>query len=125
MTLMMTIGRLRFLITLFAALTLPLQAAAGLAMPLGGQGGEASMSVADETMAAMPEDCPMHQQQTPAQPHDCGHCGVCHLAATGFIFPGEVAAVVVPAVETYAAVIEAAPSSHISEPPRHPPRRSA
>jgi hypothetical protein len=119
----MTYRRLRFLIALIAALTLPLQAMAGLAMPLGGQ----SADLVDAAVAAMPEDCPMHQQQAPvpSQRGDCGHCGVCHLAATGFIVTAEAGAAIVPAVETYVAAIEAAPSSHIPKPPQQPPKRFA
>ena len=123
----MAFRRWRFLIALFAALTLPLEAAAGLAMSIGGQGAGTVMAAADAAVAAMPEDCPMHQQQAPvpARTGDCGHCGICHLAASGFVSSGDASVVVVPAVETYGAAIEVAPLSHIPEPPQLPPRRFA
>ena len=119
--------RWRFLLALFAALTLPLEAAAGLAMSIDGQGAGAVMAAVDEAMATMPEDCPMHQQQAPApaQTGDCGHCGICHLAASGFAISSDASLAVVPAVETYGANVEAASLSHIPEPPLLPPRRSA
>ena len=108
--------RWRFLLALFAALTLPLEAAAGLAMSIDGQGAGAVMAAVDEAMATMPEDCPMHQQQAPA-PAQTGDCG--------FAITSDASLAVVPAVETYGATVEAPSLSHIPEPPQLPPRRSA
>jgi hypothetical protein len=122
----MSLRRLRFFLALFAALALPLEAAAGVVMPMGGASGAAA---AAEDTAAMADDCPMRQQQaptpSPSPSQDCSHCGICHLAAAGFIAGAAAAPAVLPAGETYAAAVQAAPASHIPEPPQQPPKRSA
>lgn len=124
----MFVRRLTFLITLFAALALPLHAVAGLVMPLVEVGGAMHTMSADD--AAMPDDCPMHQAQdktghAPAHPGSCGHCGICHLASAGLIAIDTPAATTVPMIEIYVATLVAAPSSHIPDPPQYPPKRSA
>lgn len=120
--------RLTFLIALFSALALPLHAVAGLVMPLG-EIGEAMHTMATDA-AAMPDDCPMHQaqdrtDQAPSHPATCGHCGICHLANAALIAIDTPAAATVPMIEIYVATLVAALSSHIPDPPQHPPRRSA
>lgn len=121
----MRLRRLSFLITFLAALVLPFQAMAGLVMAAEMASGDGVMVAAvDDAMAAMPDDCPMHQQQSAPDTARCGHCGICHMAATGFIYSAHAHSMGLPVSESYAAVLEAAPSSHIPEPPQHPPKRS-
>ena len=118
----MSFSRLTWLIALIAALALPFQAVAGLAMGIGAAvgGGQTAMQAAADDAAAMPEDCPMHKQ-TPAA-DGCSHCGLCHLGSS-LIYSGHAASNALAAPASYTAANEATPASHISEPPLHPPKR--
>lgn len=121
----MRLRHLSLLLAFLAALSLPFQAVAGLVMTMTGEGG--SVAVMDDSGAAMADDCPMHShhEQKKSPDHSrCGHCGVCHLASTGFLTPDHVKSDLLPAVETYAFAADVSPLSHIPEPPQHPPRRS-
>ena len=119
----MSLPRLSFLLALIAALALPVEATAGLLMTAGmAVEGGAPSAMTETTMATMPDDCPLHGSQKNAAP--CVHCPLCQLTAGGFIYAVPVGDTVLPAVETYVAVLETAPASHIPEPPLHPPKRS-
>ena len=120
----------RFLL-MFAALWLPVQTMAGLAMPLCQHGqGEHAVVTMDVTMdhgddaSAMPCHEAMPDEQA-AHQDSCDNCGVCHLASAGFLPSADVAAGLIPAGRAYALPASVAPRSHIAEPPQHPPRNAA
>lgn len=116
-------SRFARLMLLFAALWLPLQAVAGMGMLLCRAGETAAQA------AAMAEEhCPYHDAEpAPAQhqPAKCDHCGICHLAAAGYIPATELTAASVAAPQIYASRPAAQPRSHIPATPETPPKRSA
>jgi len=115
----------RFLL-IFAALCLPLQAMAGLVMQVGGMDDAAQVA----PQAAAPEHCPYHDagavpaSDDPSSDHGCNICGVCHLACSGYLPASVTSTAVLPARESYLAVLAPLPPSNIPEPPQHPPKRS-
>ena len=115
----------RFLL-IFAALCLPLQAMAGLVMQVGGMDDAAQVA----PQAAAPEHCPYHDagavpaSDDPSSDHGCNICGVCHLACSGYLPASVTSTAVLPATESYLAVLAPLPPSNIPEPPQHPPKRS-
>lgn len=116
----------RFLL-LFAALWLPVQTMAGLAVSVcmnmqGHQGNGGSGAVmhdgADAAMhchEATADDQPLHQD-------GCDNCEICHLASAGFMPSAAMPDGLLPADNSYALPAIVAPPSHIAEPPQHPPR---
>jgi hypothetical protein len=116
----------RFLL-LVAALWLPVQTSAALAMsscrhaPL-----QAAVEMADHT--AMEAGTPCHETATPDQAmHDtgCDNCQTCHMAGAGFM-PSTVSPTgLMPTANAYSLPAIMAPPSHISEPPQQPPRPAA
>jgi hypothetical protein len=116
----------RFLL-MFAALWLPVQTMAGLAMPLCQHGQDqaaaGAMHYGDEASAmpcheAGPDDQAAHQD-------GCDNCEVCHLAGAGFMPSADTAAGLMPAGHRYVLPAVLTPRSHIAEPPQHPPRNAA
>ena len=113
----------RFLL-LVAALWLPVQTSAALAMPFCHH---ASLQVAVEMAdhAAMGAGAPCHETAIPDQAaHDagCDNCQICHMAGAGFM-PSTVSPTgLMPAANAYSRPAIMAPPSHISEPPQQPPR---
>jgi hypothetical protein len=122
----MTARFARFLL-LFAALWLPVQTMAGLAMPpcAYGQGEAAAVPMTQgEAASAMPCHEAMAGEQVGHQ-DCCDNCGVCYLASAGFMPSADVATSLPPAGHHYALPAILAPRSHIAEPPQHPPRDAA
>ncbi len=117
----------RFLL-LFAALWLPVQTMAGMAMPLCGHVQEHQpVAPADHDMAAtdgMPCHETMAQDQAAAE-SGCDHCQTCQLASAGFMPSAALTAGLIPAEYGYVLPAVVAPASHIAEPPQHPPRNDA
>lgn len=114
----------RFLL-IFAALWLPVQTMAGLAMPICQHGQDQGSVVAmHDDAAAMP--CHGAEAADAAAHQDgCDNCGVCHLAGAGFMPSADAAAGVMPQANRYSLPAVLAPRSHIAEPPQHPPRQFA
>ena len=115
-----------YVIPLFiAALWLPFQAIAAVAMPFCRHG--EAQTVRDVAT----EHCQMHESQAPAggQVPDhgfyCDDCGVCHLAASGFMPTPEYTAAVIATGRDFRAEAPLAPASAVPEPPRQPPKRLA
>lgn len=116
----------RFLL-LFAALWLPVQTMAGLAVSVcmnmqdhQGHGSSAAMmhDVSDAAMhchEAMADDPPLHQDS-------CDNCEICHLASAGFMPSAALPDGLLPTHNSYTLPAIVAPPSHIAEPPQHPPR---
>lgn len=111
----------RFLLIL-AALWLPLQAVAGIAMDIGAKAQAAAMDGAD-----MGEHCAFHDPvPDPAAGEDnCNNCGVCHLAGAGYVPVTEIRTGALPVVRSFAASAAPPVPSRSPEPPQHPPKRSA
>lgn len=119
-------SRLARFLLIFAALWLPLQAVAGIAMEL--DRGVAAVEAA--APADLAEHCAFHDAAAdaavPAAGDDgCNACGLCHLAGTGYVAVAEVRADALPAGYDFTAPPAAAVPSRSPEPPQHPPKRSA
>jgi hypothetical protein len=117
----------RFLL-FFAALWLPVQTMAGLAMPLCGHAQEQVAAGIVNHEANIPGEAamPCHEAMGSDQAADqdaCDNCQVCHLASTGFMPSADLAADLMSAGYHYAHPAIVAPRSHVAEPPQHPPRR--
>lgn len=117
----------RFLL-LFAALVLPLQAPAAVNMQLPVLGG--MQQIATDTAAAATATAECHHADGAAdtgqaQDAGCKVCGVCHLAASGYVPTAEVRTGIAPAGEVLQPRPVAALHSHVPEPPQYPPKRSA
>lgn len=116
----------RFLL-LVAALWLPVQTGAALAMPLCHHAPlQAAVEMADHT--AMEAGAPCHETATPDQAaHDagCDNCQICHMAGAGFMPTTAMSTGLMPAANAYSLPAIMAPRSHIGEPPQHPPRPAA
>ena len=114
----------RFLL-IFAALWLPVQTMAGLAMPLCGHGQEHQMATSAAHDMAGADVIPCHeaiaQDQVTAE-SGCDHCQTCQLASAGFMPSAALTAGLIPAKYGYVLPAVVAPSSHVTEPPQHPPR---
>jgi hypothetical protein len=114
----------RYLLIL-TALWLPLQAVAGMTMKLGAVDAvPASMQQTEEAA------CPYHRAAdgapaTPSHQQSCDDCGICHLAATGYMPAAETVAVILPTARSFLLSPAVEQPSHIPEPPQYPPRRSA
>jgi hypothetical protein len=115
---------LRLLPLFIAALWLPLQAVAAIAMPFC-RHGEAHKMVATEQIAA--EHCHMQVPQAGTDDHalSCDNCEFCHLAAAGFMPTHEHVAAVIPADRDFRKDVLRPPASNIPEPPQQPPKRLA
>lgn len=118
----------RFLL-LFAALWLPVQTMAGMAMPVCGHGQahEIAAAAAHDTAAADAMPC-HHEAMAPdhaAAGNGCDHCQTCQLASSGFMPSTALTAGVIPAAYGYVLPAIMPPRSHIAEPPQHPPRSVA
>ncbi|MDK9723418.1 MAG: hypothetical protein OEL88_00925 [Sterolibacteriaceae bacterium MAG5] len=111
----------RFLLIL-AALWLPLQAVAGIAMDIGAKAQAAAMDG-----AGMGEHCAFHDPAPEPAAGDgpCDDCGVCHLAGAGYVPVAEIRAGALPAIRSFAANGPLPVPSRSPEPPQHPPKRSA
>lgn len=117
--------RLLSLLPLFiAALWLPFQAVAAVSMPFC-RHGEAHQTMA--TVDAAMDHCAMHEQQPTPAGHGlgCDDCGVCHLAAAGFMPTPEYATTVTASGRNFRVDAPLAPASAIPEPPQQPPKRLA
>jgi ABC-type nickel/cobalt efflux system permease component RcnA len=126
-TLYAVIARFARFLLIFAALWLPVQTMAGLAMPLCQHGEDRTSVVAvhhGDDASAMPCHEAMADEQA-AHQDGCDNCGVCHLASAGFLPSADVAAGLMPVGHRYALPAVLAPRSHIAEPPQHPPRDAA
>ncbi len=116
----------RFLL-MFAALWLPVQTMAGVAMSLCHHGhGQGKVAVIDHGDEGSAVRCHEAASDTQASNQDgCDNCEVCHLASAGFMPSADVAAGVLPVGNRYTLPAVLAPRSHIAEPPQHPPRSAA
>ncbi|MBK9955324.1 MAG: DUF2946 family protein [Rhodocyclaceae bacterium] len=113
---------LRLLPLFIAALWLPFQAVAAVAMPFCRHGeAHKTLAMVDETV----EHCQMHGQQATQPDHgmDCDDCGFCHLAGAGFMPAAEQVAALIPTDRDFSADFELPPASTFPEPPRQPPKR--
>ena len=112
---------LRFarLLLFFAALWLPVQTIAAMAMPQCRHAQE--QLVTDQ--AAATEHC--HEAAaTPASNHDagCDNCEICHLACAGFMPSAPLTTSLLPVATRHVLPAIELPASHIAQPPQHPPR---
>lgn len=117
-------SRLARFLLIFAALWLPLQAVAGIAMEMGRAAGQSQPT---ETMA---EHCSFHEAtpdtiDTTANDDGCNSCGICHLAATGYVPAAEIRSGALPVARSFHAETAHPVPSRDPEPPQHPPKRSA
>jgi ABC-type nickel/cobalt efflux system permease component RcnA len=119
-------SRFARLLLILTALWLPLQAVAGMTMKI------VTPAMAPAVQDQVVEDaCPYHrhteaaapEKSQPAQQHDCDSCGVCHLAATGYVHVAALAVAMVPTTNTLVAAPTKERASHIPEPPQYPPKR--
>jgi hypothetical protein len=113
----------RFLL-LFAALWLPVQTMAAMAMP---QCRHTQEQVVPDVATELSTATHCHEAAAADQAvHDagCDNCEICHLACAGFMPSAAAVAGVIPMVRSYAALPIAAPPSYVAEPPQHPPRNS-
>ena len=111
----------RFLL-IFAALWLPVQSMAGMAVSvcMNMQSHEAH---AGQQVDAMP--CHDAAADDQAAQHDgCDNCEICHLASAGFMPSATAEPALIPVGNRFAAAVIVAPPSFIAEPPQHPPRRT-
>lgn len=116
-------SRLARFLLIFAALALPLQTQAAIDMQL------PMLDTQQQSLADMEEaHCPYHEvakaDQGKAQDQLCRDCGICHLAAAGYVPSAEVKTSVTPLDNIFAAHPVAGLNSHIAEPPQYPPKRS-
>jgi hypothetical protein len=110
---------------LLTALWLPLQTVTAFVMPLGLL--TSSSAQASEHEAAMP--CHAHESDDAAnmttddtdQP-DCGRCGVCHLAAAGYMPAAVMVPLVFPAAHVFSAAPLRTPHSQVPAPLEDPPK---
>jgi hypothetical protein len=116
----------RFLL-LVAALWLPVQTSAALAMPLCHHV-PLQLSVDMTDHAAMEAGAPCHEAATPdPATHEagCDNCQTCHMAGAGFMPSTTASTGFMPVANAYSLPAIMAPPSHIGEPPQHPPRPAA
>lgn len=119
----------RFLM-LVSALLLPLQGVAGMTMKLCAHDATAAQAL-PATEAGVDEHCPYHEADSaPAsldstQSQGCDNCGICHLACSGYLPASGLPAVATAEAHQLQPQPVAALASHIPEPPRYPPKRSA
>ena len=119
--------RLRALLLVLMACWLTLQSAAAWTMPL------RIHQVHPVGVAQAPADTHAHHaHEADAAPMtagvyegDCDHCEVCHLASSGFLLCGDPGLTALNATDVLASPAQATPPSHITAPPRHPPRPTA
>ena len=117
---------LRFLL-LFAALWLPVQTMAGLAMSQcrhAQDRGDPAFAVAAPDASATPCHEAGDVDQT-AHQEACDNCEMCHLASAGFMPSADLLTGLIRAENHYVLPATIAPPSHIAEPPQHPPRSVA
>jgi hypothetical protein len=116
------------LLLILTALWLPLQAVAGMTMKM-----VAPVTAPAGAMEQVAEDaCPYHRQADvpapakprPAQQQACDNCGICHLAATGYMPVAAIVAALVPTAQAYLPAPAVERPSHIPEPPHYPPKRA-
>lgn len=115
------------LLLLFAALWLPVQTMAGMAMTLCSHSQEA-VAVAPVAQDTAADAMPCHEaaaQDQAVTDAGCDHCQTCQLASAGFMPSAVLAAGLIPARYHYMLPAIVAPSSHVGEPPQHPPRNGA
>jgi len=119
--------RLRALLLVLMACLLTLQSAAAWTMPL------RIHQVHPVGVAQAPADVHAHHaHEADATPMpssacdcDCDRCEVCHLASSGFLLNGDPGMTALNATDVLASPAQATPPSHITAPPRHPPRPTA
>ena len=121
----MTTRFVRFLL-LFAALWLTVQTMAAMSMPLCRHAPEQAAAAAATAAPAVAMPCHEAGPPDPAA-HDagCDNCASCHMACAGFMPSASLATSLVAAGHDYLRPALTAPRSHITEPPRHPPKDSA
>lgn len=117
-------SRFARLLLIFTAVLLPLQAVAGMTMKM-------APAAAVHEQDAAEEACPYHRHDagTPAKPQPsqqqaCDNCGICHLAAAGYMPVAVVVAAFVPTAQAYVPMPAIERPSHIPEPPQYPPKRA-
>ena len=119
--------RLRALLLVLMACWLTLQSAAAWTMPL------RTHPVHPIGAVQLPADTHAHHAHEaddaplPAgvSEGDCDRCEVCHLASFGFLLGGDPGMTALNATDVLASPAQATPPSHITAPPRHPPRPTA
>ena len=120
---------LRHLPLLITALWLPLQAVAGMAMPLCQHAAERAAALDAAAPAAHGEHCSGHAGDdappagNAAADMDCDNCEICHFAASGYLLPAESVAASIPAGRDFTPRPLLASPSFIPEPPQQPPKR--
>jgi 7-cyano-7-deazaguanine synthase in queuosine biosynthesis len=118
---------LRFarILLFFAALWLPVQTIAAIAMPLCRHAQEQG-AAAVATEQAESHHCHEAPATDPVK-HDarCDNCEICHLACAGFMPSAPLTTSPMPVATRYELPAIVAPPSHIGEPPQHPPRNVA
>ena len=117
-------NRLARFLLIFAACVLPLQTLAAINMQLPMLGGQQQAPTSAEEA-----HCPYHAAsdagQSKSQDQACKNCGICHLAATGYVPSAEVKTGIAPQESVFETRPSAGLHSHIPEPPQYPPKRSA
>ena len=113
---------------MFAALWLPVQTMAGMAvsvcMNMQSHEGQAMQH---QDMAGEAAAMPCHEAipDDQAAQHDaCDNCEICHLASAGFMPSAAHEPCFAPTPRRFVAALIAAPPSFIAEPPQHPPRHA-
>jgi ABC-type nickel/cobalt efflux system permease component RcnA len=115
---------------LITALWLPLQAVASVAMPACRHGSEQPVEAA---APAPDEHCAMHESGPKDQSGEdrggshqgcqsCDGCGLCHLAGAAYMPTAMGIAGLIAAPRVFVALPLLVSTSHIPEPPQHPPR---
>lgn len=112
--------RCRSYFLILLALWLPLQAAAAWVMPFC-----AHAAAARGETQVMPAPCHHEQPEVPTLPAadpDCDNCKMCQLASAGYLLALVEAVPFTLAGDVMVARPVSSLSSHIGDPPRHPPR---
>jgi ABC-type nickel/cobalt efflux system permease component RcnA len=115
----------RFLL-LFTALWLPVQTMAARSMPMCRHAQARAMAAVAAEHSAVATHC--HEAPAADQAANdkaCDHCEMCQLAGASFMLSAPLVAGMISTGHRYALPAVTAPPSHITEPPQHPPRRSA
>lgn len=118
---------LRLLMVFFAALWLPLQAVAGLVMPIymvgSGPGGASKSAVASNGDHCHHAEIESDVAPTSLNDDDCvNSCALCHFASVGFLLPAAVPAVQLMVWRDHAPRAEQNFPRRSTEPPQRPPR---
>lgn len=114
-------SRLRAFVLLLAALWLPLQTLAAMAMPL-------CRHAIEQPAEVVASPCHEHESEH-GQAADasgsgatCDNCELCHLACAGFMPSAPLSGAAAASGSGYLLPVGVVPPSHVGEPPHHPPR---